>query len=287
MPNSTPPSFFDWLKQKKEQLKSVSVSAETDLLWLAKSILGEQWSWGSSIEPSEEQMTELESLVERCLAGEPVAYILGEWEFYGLTLKVGPGVLIPRPETELVVDLALKQYSRGEGLSLADFGSGSGCLALALAKHLEPSSLFAVEPSEQALQILNENVKSHSAACIRILPCRVQDVVDQIQDESLDLIVANPPYIAENDSDVGQWVHKYEPHVALYSENQGLKDIEDWLAVSLKKLKAKGRYYFEIGWKQSEAVTSLLKESDGWNLIEIVKDYSGHPRVVVCEKAES
>jgi release factor glutamine methyltransferase len=192
--------------------------------------------------------------------------------------------LIPRPETELIVDLVKRDFVESEFVLGADFGSGSGCLAIAITRQLPDCQMKAVECSESAFPLLARNLETQGRGKVQMLECKVQELNGKIAESSLDMIVANPPYIAQGDTYVGEQVHKFEPHVALYSEDQGKKDIKDWLAVAKGKLKSGGRYYFEIGWRQEGFVTNLLKESEGWNLLEIVKDYSDHPRVVVCKR---
>jgi len=228
----------------------------------------------------------LKEKVNRRLSGEPVAYIIGSWEFYGFPIKVGPGVLIPRPETEAIVDFVKADYGSRQNLLFGDFGSGSGCLALALVKELNVKKVLAIEMSQQAFHYTKSNLSLIDAVKKEVLMSSVEAAALKIPSESLDFIVANPPYIAKGDVCVEPGVKLFEPHEALFSEEDGLAAIRSWIGVAAEKLKPGGHYYFEIGWKQESEVSFLVEKEQNLVLKGVEKDIMGHPRIVVCQKVE-
>lgn len=205
----------------------------------------------------EEISSAFESLCERRMDGEPLQYILGEWEFYGMTMKVGRGVLIPRQDTETLVDMAVNKYKNTDNISLIDLCSGSGCIALALERHLKCAEVFAVEKSEEAAEFLRENVRLHSSA-VKLV---VGDVLDEGTAEGLpmfDLIVCNPPYLTAKDMTKLQTEVTHEPPEALYGGEDGLDFYMGVTRIWKKKLKEGGTLIYEIGAGQEEDVMDIL-----------------------------
>lgn len=244
---------------------------------------------------SEAELSLCRELVRRRSQGEPVAYILEEKGFYGEVFTVGPGVLIPRPESELVVEQALafvkekknNEDSNKKSIRLLDLGAGSGCIGFAILKNLLKdrlqASLVSVEKSPQAFAYLQKNqhkldLKSHSEL-------RQSDVLSlQESQETYDIIVANPPYIAADDPLVEANVRKFEPETALFSAAQGFADIKAWSEISVNQLKSPGLMLFEIGQSQGVQAATHFRRLPGLKKAEILKDLSGLDRVIRAEK---
>ena len=204
----------------------------------------------------------------RRIAGEPVAYLLGHKEFYGLDLAVNPSVLIPRPETELLVELALKRQAS----SILDLGTGSGAIALALKFHSQESRVTAVEADLSALATARRNaVKLNLAVDFRHGPW-----FEPVAGERFGLIVSNPPYVAEGDPHLEEL--GYEPCSALVSGPEGLDSIRDIVKGGPEHLLAEGWLLLEHGLGQDKAVRDLLAEA-GFQSISTWPDLAGIPRV--------
>lgn len=230
---------------------------------------------------NEAELVRCREVVKRRADGEPVAYITGQKEFFGINLKVGPGVLIPRPETEMIVELALEAAKeKAKPLTVIDLGSGSGCIPIAIATHTPECQIVAIEKSVQAIPYLTKNSELFSQ--IKIQNKNVVGVELELQ-EWADIVTANPPYIAQEDLDIHEAVKKYEPHEALFSSKQGLQDIEDWSTVAYKCLKPGGHAYFEIGHTQGESAKKIF-EAQNFCEVKVIKDLAGLDRVVSARK---
>ena len=210
------------------------------------------------------------ALVVRRAAGEPVAYLTGHREFYGLDFHVTPAVLIPREETELLVDIALEKPAQ----RILDLGTGSGCLAIAVAKQLPQAQVTAVDVSAAALDVARENAARHGAT-VRFVQ---GDWFAPLDGERFDLILANPPYVAEGDPHLAQGDVRFEPRSALAAGAQGLDDIRRIVAGAGAHLVPGGRLYFEHGYDQAPAVAALLAEA-GFVAVEQRADLAGILRV--------
>ncbi|MBX7230493.1 MAG: peptide chain release factor N(5)-glutamine methyltransferase [Bdellovibrionales bacterium] len=223
----------------------------------------------------------------RRLQGEPLAYILGEKNFYKSSFVVGPGVLIPRPETEIVVETVLKlTHGLRHHLKVADFGAGSGCIGLSLLLEQPLFSLMAVESSDEAIRYLNKNInKFHLYNRVQVLPRRVERLSQFVKENEFDLIVANPPYIAKDDPSVEKAVREYEPPAALFSPDQGFGAMKSWLEMGIRLLKNEGYMVMEIGSNQESQVKQFA-EHLGWEFLYLQKDLAGLPRVVTLKKIE-
>lgn len=190
------------------------------------------------------------ALVARRAAGEPIAYLTGRREFYGLEFQVTPQVLIPREETELLVDIALEVKAR----RILELGTGSGCLAVAVAKHLLQAQVTAVDASAAALAVARENAARHGVG-IRFLE---GDWYAPLAGERFDLILANPPYVAEHDPHLAQGDVRFEPRAALAAGADGLDDIRRIVAGAPAHLSPGGQLWLEHGYDQAGAVAALL-----------------------------
>ncbi len=211
--------------------------------------------------------------------GYPLAYLTGKRGFYKYEFAVAPGVLVPRPETELAVEIAI-QLAPG-ARTLADLGCGTGCLGLSVLAELPLAELFAVDSSPLAAKLTRQN------SILLGLGDRVEVITSEVEKfqppRLLDLIVTNPPYIAIGDTDVSDSVHKYEPHAALYSGEDGLTAIRSWTAWSSRHLKPGGVLVCEIGSRQSRNVREII-ENAGFENIQSAKDLAGFERVVSASR---
>lgn len=211
--------------------------------------------------------------------GYPLAYILGSKGFYKSRFYLEPGVLIPRPETEFVVTEALR-IAKGSPFEIehfADLGSGSGCLGLSVLLELPGAQLSAVDLSPQANRVTHENaLRFKLRDRVKIISSAVLEWKPK---DPLDLVVANPPYIAEGDLEVETNVHMHEPHLALYSGADGLKAICEWTEWAYQNLRPSGGVVFEFGASQSAKVQAIMSAA-GFEDIQIIKDFSGYDRVI-------
>jgi release factor glutamine methyltransferase len=246
-----------------------------------------------------DQLAHYVALFERRLRGEPVAYLLGEREFYGLVFKVSAATLIPRPETELLVELALqrlpsppagsaplaalsplageggRQAGRGSEFRVLDLGTGSGAIALSIAHARPDAEVVAVDASAAALEVAQSNVLRLGLANVRLLQ---SDWFSALRGERFDLIVANPPYIAAGDQHLRQGDLRFEPRSALASGADGLADIRSIIAQARHHLRDGGGLLLEHGHDQAERVRELLQQS-GYGGVFSASDLAGIARV--------
>lgn len=211
----------------------------------------------------------------RRAGGEPVAYITGHREFYGLRLRVTPAVLIPRPETEILVEEALKRLPPERDARVLDLGTGSGAVAVAVAKHRPRCQVVATELFVAALALGRENAASLEATNIRFVH---GDWYETLEGERFDLIVANPPYVAAGDPHLEQGDLRFEPHEALVGGEDGLDSIRRIVAGAAAHLEAGGWLLFEHGYDQVPACRELLGEA-GFREIFSARDLAGIERV--------
>ena len=222
-----------------------------------------------------DQQAEFQLLLKRRLDGEPIAYIVGFREFYGLQLKVSPVTLIPRPDTETLVDAALEKIPLDKVFHILDLGTGTGAVALAIAKHRNNCEVTAVDQSSDALSVTLENAQSLKLNNLRLIE---SNWFSELQGEGFDLIVSNPPYIAQDDEHLKQGDLRFEPISALASGVDGLDDIRKIVQDAPDYLKTNGWLMLEHGFDQAESVATLLK-TRGFNQIAHAKDIAGTLRV--------
>jgi len=230
-----------------------------------------------------EQFERFRVLIARRAAREPLQYIVGFQEFFKLSFEVTPDVLIPRPETELVVEAALELADRESSLSILDVGTGSGCIAISLLRELNQAHALATDIAPNALEVARSNAQRHN----------VSDRVTFIQADSLSrldqrlafsLIVSNPPYVPAGDiATLQREVREHEPLTALVSGADGLDHIRVLLRETPQVLHHAGYFIFEIGFGQGDAVEQLVDRKI-WHLLEVKKDLQGIPRTVVLQK---
>jgi len=243
-----------------------------------------------------EQQTLYAALFEQRLHGEPLAYILGEREFYGLAFKVTPATLIPRPDTELLVELALQRIPKPLPASptppslplsgeewvrsvdvyrVLDLGTGSGAIALSIAHARPDIEVTAVDAAQEALEVARENAQRLNLGNVRLLR---SDWFSTLAGERFDLIVSNPPYIADGDAHLAQGDLRFEPRTALASGADGLDDIRRIVAGAKEHLNAGGWLLFEHGYDQSERARMLLNAA-GFTGVFSACDLAGIERV--------
>ena len=224
---------------------------------------------------SSAQADQFESFLRRRLASEPGQYITGVQEFFGLQFEVTPDVLIPRPETEHLVEAALERVS--PEARIVDVGTGSGAIAVALAHALPRSLVTAVDLYPAALEVARRNAQRHGVSeRVRFLQ---SDLLAAAGSAEFDVVVSNPPYIAEGEVLEPQ-VADYEPRSALYAGTTGLEVYQRLIPQARRVLKPQGWLMMEIGYGQQAAVAGLL---DGWDAVTFVPDLQGIPRVVVAQ----
>ncbi len=269
-------SFFQLLVQDRLQLTRVEVALQPGL-----KVNSRDMSFFSNA------LTELQQ-------EKPIQYILGKTEFYGLPFKVTSDVLIPRPETEELVDRILTELKEKRQrkkdwsqLTLLDIGTGSGCIAISLAKHLPNASIYALDVSEKALDIANQNAKLNKVSINFIQ----QDILDSDAitnlskhlsgEQKFDVIISNPPYVRELEKhEISKNVLEYEPHTALFVKDENPLLFYDKIAdVAKEQLSKDGILFFEINQYLGEDTRNLLKEK-GFENIELTKDLSGNERMI-------
>ena len=221
------------------------------------------------------QMEAVARLLDRRERGEPVAYILGEKEFYGHRFRVTPDVLIPRPETELLVDAVLERFADNDNIRLLDLGTGSGCIAISIALARPGWDVVGVDKSEAALAVAMENGHRLGAR----VTWRLSDWFTDLQGVTFDLIVSNPPYVAAQDAHLAEGDVRFEPRTALVAGEEGLDDLCELIASAPKHLTPEGCLALEHGHDQSEACRMLMIQQCYRDIV-ILKDLAGTSRAV-------
>lgn len=232
----------------------------------------------------ENELMLLDSMLERRVNGEPLQYILGEWEFFGLPFIVGEGVLIPRQDTETLVEQILN-ICHSNGLTsprIADLCSGSGCIAITLKKNLPDAEIYAVELSEKAVPYLRKNAELNSSD-IHIINENVLVETTACLLQNLDIVVCNPPYLTEDDMNCLQTEVTFEPPLALFGGTDGLDFYRRITEVWKGSLKDNGFLAYEFGLDQHDAVSSILRDN-GFNNIQLSRDTAGIIRTAAAQK---
>ncbi|WP_439287314.1 peptide chain release factor N(5)-glutamine methyltransferase [Lonepinella sp. BR2357] len=237
---------------------------------------------------SAESQQKLTALLQRRAKGEPMAYILGETEFWSLNLKVSPDTLIPRPDTEILVEQALmiaKAKSQQQGnVSILDLGTGTGAIALALADELQKCGtkyrILGVDLVLGAVELARQNARQNHLGNVEFQQSSWFENVT----ERVDIIVSNPPYIDSQDVHLQQGDVRFEPLTALVAENQGYADLQKIIENAPRFLQPQGWLLLEHGWQQGEKVRSFFSENL-WHSVQTVKDYGGHERVTLARLA--
>jgi len=258
-------SFFNWLCESYLFLKRAEIPLE-----LKRSLTEEEQSLFDNA------LCQLEKDV-------PIQYILGETEFYGLKFRLTPDVLIPRPETEELVDWIIKETAPGK-ISILDIGTGSGCIAINLAKHFPDAKVFAIDISSKALAVAEENARLNQ---VQVDFFQVDVLNDAIPDKLWDVIVSNPPYVRNSEKEKMQAnVLDYEPHTALFvTDEEPLLFYRKIAEISKTHLVPNGSLYFEINEAYGMEVIKLL-ETLGFKKVTLKKDFFGKDRMVGAIKPD-
>jgi release factor glutamine methyltransferase len=228
------------------------------------------------------EQSQFDALISRRASGEPLQYLTGHQEFWKADFLVSPAVLIPRPETEHIIEAVLdlvRHFALGPRLKLIDVGTGSGAIAIILARELSQAEVHAVDLSPTALEVARTNARRLGA---HVNFAQSDVLADVERDASFDFVVSNPPYVGLNEADKVQEVVKhYEPPMAVFAGDEGLSVIHRLVPQALEALRPGGWLLMEIGYSQAQAVMSLLT---GWHNVHAVPDLAGIPRVIVARK---
>lgn len=230
---------------------------------------------------SQLQQTQFQQALDKRLQGIPVAYITGSREFWGLELSVSEQTLIPRPETELLVELVLEKVNK-ENASLLDLGTGTGAIALAIASEKPNWQIMGVDSSPQALQVAECNSQRLQLA----VNWQCSHWFNAIPNTTFDVIVSNPPYIDQDDPHLKEGDVRFEPRSALVADQQGLSDLSTIIHESRDYLVPLGHLFLEHGWQQGPAVRQLMQQAE-YIRVETHRDLAGHDRITSCVKAGS
>ncbi|MDH5444063.1 MAG: peptide chain release factor N(5)-glutamine methyltransferase [Gammaproteobacteria bacterium] len=269
------------LKQATTQLQAVSDSARLDAEVLLAHVLKKDrvhfLTW------PEKPISELTykvflDLVNRRVEGEPIAYIIDQQEFWSIKLRVTPDTLIPRPETELLVLEALNLLKEDERYKIADLGTGSGAIAIAIASERPLCTVIGIDQSRMAVKVADRNAASLGLKNVTI---RQGDWLTDFADHSLDMIVTNPPYVAENDPHLAEGDVRFEPSSALLAGPEGMNEYRKIIPEAVRCLKKHGWILLEHGYDQQDKLLDLLT-AEGFTEARGIKDYAGQPRVIIA-----
>jgi len=214
-------------------------------------------------------------LIDRRQQGEPIAYILGRKSFWNLELNITPAVLIPRPETELIVEWVLNR--KEDFLSIADLGTGSGAIALSIAQEKPNWQVIATDASENALQIAKTNAEKYALKNVEFY---LGDWCYALPEKKFDIIVSNPPYIAQHDPHLKQGDVRFEPKTALIADEEGLAEVKKITEQARNYLKDEAYLIIEHGYDQGEQVRQIFK-ANNYQAIQTINDYAGHARLTL------
>jgi len=237
---------------------------------------------------SPQQVERFGQFIQERLSGKPVQYIIGSTEFCGLELKVNPSVLIPRPETETLVEVVLKGLKEVDQPKIIDLGTGSGAIAISLAKNLIGSFVYATDVSPEALEVARENAKTHSIE--EHIEFLGGDLFEPLRDKKLegtiDCVVSNPPYVSATEFDsLPKEVKDFEPVVALRGEEEGMSVHRRIVENSLEFLRENGMLALEVGLGQAGKVADLIRTQGGFHKTETKRDLGGIERIVLARRA--
>ena len=254
----------------------------TEVRMLVSHVLQRDSAWlaahdDEATSPAERQP--IEALAARRVAGEPMAYVLGEREFFGRTFRCSPAALIPRPETEHLVEHVLTLVETYIPSTILDVGTGTGCIAITLALERPNAQIIALDVSTDALALARENAANLGANNVKLIQSNWFSAV--ATDTKFDLIVSNPPYIVPGDAHLMQGDLRFEPAIALADAVDGLESYRQLARGAIKHLKAGGWLVVEHGYDQGESVPALLRKS-GFTAITTQRDLAGQPRVTAA-----
>lgn len=291
MNKTTPQTYAEWLVFAEQTLLEMNqndpfLNAKTDANLLLQAVTQRSRSALFAFSETVLNETELQKLAQllvRRAKGEPMAYILGEKEFWSLPLYVSPATLIPRPDTERLVEVALawldKRSDLKRVLQILDLGTGTGAIALALASELgKRANIIGVDKQADAVALAEKNRERLGLTNVHFIQ---SDWFEALQGQHFDLIVSNPPYIDEADENLQQGDVRFEPHTALIASDHGLADLQKIIENAPLALHIGGALMLEHGWQQALAVQSLFQQAE-WQEITTYQDYGGNDRVTTA-----
>lgn len=251
----------------------------SEVLKVNKNIL----KYSMSREILEEDKNKIRELLTlRAKKRKPLQYILGEWEFYGLVFKIDEGVLIPRADTEILVEQCIQLMREVEGANILDIGTGSGAIAIAIANELKSSSITGIDINEKSIILANENKILNKVENINFIKSNSFEKLDK--NFKYDLIVSNPPYISKEEYEtLMPEVKNYEPQNALTDLGDGLSFYKEISKMAGDYLKDTGYLAFEIGYRQAKDVSKILQDND-FIVLSVIKDYGRNDRVIIAKK---
>ncbi|MCF6193941.1 MAG: peptide chain release factor N(5)-glutamine methyltransferase, partial [Kangiellaceae bacterium] len=255
--------------------------AEVDSRYIVSHVLEKNFTWLKTWHDSilsNDQQVLLGALVERRKSGEPIAYITGEKDFWTLALEVNPSTLIPRPETELLVETALEFLANKSRAKILDLGTGTGAIALAIASERNNDVIIASDYVVEAVQLAQRNAVKNKIENVTFIQ---SDWFSNVKEAEFDLIVSNPPYVEENDPHLNQSDLRFEPNSALIAADNGFADIKTIIHEAKNHLVKNGVLLMEHGFEQGERVRSLLSEA-AYGEIKTLADHSGLDRVTIA-----
>lgn len=267
-----------WLKQAVATLNG-GESPKRDAEILLSFVTGKSRSWLIAFDDtvlSDEQLSQLDGLLSRRARGEPVAHLVGEREFWSLPLRVSDATLIPRPDTELLVEQALAHLPASPA-TLLDLGTGTGAIALALASERPDCQVIGVDRIAEAVELARSNAQRLNLTHARFV---LSHWFQQLAPQRFDLIVSNPPYIDASDHHLEQGDVRFEPRSALVAADTGLADLRTLIEQSPDWLQPGGWLLLEHGWQQGDAVREQMRQQ-GYRAVETINDYGGNPRVTL------
>lgn len=275
------PTLAEVTRQSSQLLEKTSESARLDaelLIAHALNIPRSRFISHPEQELNSLHLQSIQGLIDRRAAGEPIAYLLGHKHFWDLELKVTPDVLIPRPDTELLVETALTLFAEEDNIQVLDLGTGSGAIAIAIAKARPRWHVYASDASKAALSVAIENSRHYQLHNITLLQGHWFENLDP--EKHFNLIVSNPPYIAESDPHLQLGDVRFEPQQALISGTDGLDDIRYLVAESKKHLLPDGCLMLEHGYDQGDSVHQLFADNS-YKEVQQKNDFGGHIRVTL------
>lgn len=280
------------IKKEEERLSSIYGAREAE--WMLRTIFEHLKGWNrvelivrSDDEVSDFIAGETEKIVDRLLKHEPIQYIFGDTYWHGLTIKVNPSVLIPRPETSELVDIIAKE-NKGYDLKVLDICTGSGCIAVALAKELNFPDVTAIDISEKALEVAEENARLNKVkvSFFKADALNLEKAAPRFNPaDSYDIIVSNPPYVMESEKkDMPANVIGFEPHIALFVPDTAALRFYDAISkYAFDALRPGGKLYFELNPLTAKSLRAKMADQ-GWSDVQIVNDMYGKKRFIIARK---
>ncbi len=230
---------------------------------------------------SKRNISKLKKWINQRLKNKPLQYITGKTEFYGHQISVSPDVLIPRPETERLVDIAIDTIKNLSKPKILEVGTGSGCISIALGSAKKDANILSLDVSDSALEIAKINTKKNNISNIKFLKL---DFLESIPKGQYDLIISNPPYISKNEmKEIMLDVKEFEPKIALTDNNDGLEFYRRFSNKAKKMINEKGSLILEVGIGSHPIRVREIFHSSGFNKIDLISDYNGDPRVIKIE----